>query len=248
MPAMGCGDGSLALKPDTIGLRPANSDLDLNYRHGGHRGKWGDPKSVDEGRSFAPPVSVLKLKERAHVAGFDPGQFDDTSGWPHQLYVREARRMISSYVVTQKDLEGTTDPDDSVGLASYGVDDWPYAMHPLDGKAALQSGDYSMLYLEEKHRGIYKIPYRAITPHERECRNLFVPGCCSASHIAMTSIRMEPVWMTLAEASGVATSLAILSDLAVQRVDYAQLRPKLRHLSIKLDHPTFAPKADAKKT
>ncbi len=105
-----------------------------------------------------------------------------------------------------------------------------------------------MLYLEEKHRGIYKIPYRAITPHERECRNLFVPVCCSASHIAMTSIRMEPVWMTLAEASGVAASLAIQSDLAVQRVDYAQLRPKLRDLSIKLDRPTFAPKADAKKT
>lgn len=105
-----------------------------------------------------------------------------------------------------------------------------------------------MLYLEEKHRGIYKIPYRAITPHERECRNLFVPVCCSASHIAMTSIRMEPVWMTLTEASGVAASLAIQSNLAVQRVDYAQLRPKLRDLSIKLDRPTFAPKPDAKKT
>ena len=76
--------------------------------------------------------------------------------------------MISSYVVTQKDLEGTTDPSDSVGLASYGVDDWPYTMHPLDGQVALQSGDYSMLYFEEKHGGIYKTPYRAITPHERE--------------------------------------------------------------------------------
>ena len=194
------------------------------------------------------PSAPEKLKERARVAGFDPGQFDDTAGWPHQLYVREARRMISSYVVTQKDMEGTTDPGDSVGLASYGVDDWPYAMHPLDGQVALQGGDYSMLYLEEKYHGIYKIPYRAITPHERECRNLFVPVCCSASHIAMTSIRMEPVWMTLAEASGVAASLAIQSDLAVQRVDYAQLRPKLRELSIKLDRPTFAPKTDAKKT
>ena len=184
------------------------------------------------------PSAPEKLRERARVAGFDPGQFDDTAGWPHQLYVREARRMISTYVVTQKDLEGTTDPTDSVGLASYGVDDWPYAMHPLDGQVALQGGDYSMLYLEEKHRGIYKIPYRSITPHERECRNLFVPVCCSASHIAMTSIRMEPVWMTLAEAAGVAASLAITSDRAVQRVDYAALRPKLLALGAKLDRPS----------
>ena len=186
------------------------------------------------------PSAPEKLRERARVAGFDPGQFDDTSGWPHQLYVREARRMISGYVVTQRDMEGKTDPGDSVGLASYGVDDWPYAMHPLNGGVALQGGDYSMLYLEEEHRGIYKIPYRAIVPQERECRNLFVPVCCSASHIAMTSIRMEPVWMTLGEASGVAAALAIKGDLPVQRVDYPQLRSKLRERNVKVDRPEKA--------
>lgn len=190
------------------------------------------------------PSAPDRLKQAALAAGFDPGQFDDTAGWPHQLYIREARRMISSYVVTQKDLEGTTDPGDSVGLASYGVDDWPYAMHPLDGKVALQGGDYSMLYLEEKHRGIYKIPYRAITPHERECRNLFVPVCCSASHIAMTSIRMEPVWMTLAEAAGVAAAMASRADIAVQAVDYVELRRRLLALGVKLERP--APAVDPK--
>jgi hypothetical protein len=184
------------------------------------------------------PSAPEKLKERARIAGFDPGQFDDTAGWPHQLYIREARRMVSSYVVTQKDMEGKTDPSDSVGLASYGVDDWPYAMHPIDGKIALQGGDYSMLYLEETHRGIYKIPYRAITPTARECRNLFVPVCCSASHIAMTSIRMEPVWMTLGEASGVAAAMALRGDLPVQQVDTATLRSKLRDLGVKVERPT----------
>ncbi len=186
------------------------------------------------------PSAPEKLRERARVAGFDPGQFEDTSGWPHQLYVREARRMISGYVVAQRDMEGKTDPGDSVGLASYGVDDWPYAMHPLNGGVALQGGDYSMLYLEEAHRGIYKIPYRAIVPQERECRNLFVPVCCSASHIAMTSIRMEPVWMTLGEASGVAAALALKDDLPVQRVDYAALRSKLRERGVKVDRPAKA--------
>lgn len=184
------------------------------------------------------PSAPEKLKERARIAGFDPGQFDDTGGWPHQLYIREARRMVAGYVVTQQDMEGKTDPSDSVGLASYGVDDWPYAMHPLDGKIALQGGDYSMLYLEEKHRGIYRIPYRAITPLARECRNLFVPVCCSASHIAMTSIRMEPVWMTLGEAAGVAAAMALQSEVPVQQVDPTKLRSKLRDLGVKVDRPT----------
>ncbi len=189
------------------------------------------------------PSAPEKLKQRALVVGFDPGQFDETAGWPHQLYIREARRMISDYVVTQKDLEGTTDPGDSVGLASYGVDDWPYATIPVDGKVALQGGDYSMLYLDEVHRGIYQIPYRSITPTERECRNLFVPVCCSASHIAMTSIRMEPVWMTLGEAAGVAAAMALKADLAVQRVDYAKLRARLIELGVKLDRPAPADRA-----
>ena len=173
------------------------------------------------------PSAPEKLRERARVAGFDPGQFDDTAGWPHQLYIREARRMVSASVVTQHDLEGTTDPGDSVGLASYGVDDWPYAMHPLDGQVALQGGDYSMLYLEEKHRGIYKIPYRAITPHERECRNLFVPVCCSASHVAMTSIRMEPVWVILGQSAGIAAAQSLQEKKSVQGIDIPTLQRTL---------------------
>lgn len=116
--------------------------------------------------------------------------------------------MISGYTVTQLDLAGQTDPGDSAGLASYGVDDWPYATFPLDGKVALQGRDFSMLHLDEVHHGIYRIPYRAIVPRERECRNLLVPVCCSANHIAMTSIRMQPFWMTLGASAGVAAAMA----------------------------------------
>ena len=94
-----------------------------------------------------------------------------------------------------------------------------------------------MLYLDEAHRGIYKIPYCAITPTERECRTLLVPVCCPASHIAMTSIRMEPVWMTLGEAAGVAASLAIKHQLPVQRVDYGRLRSRLTTLGVKVERP-----------
>ncbi len=176
-------------------------------------------------------------RDRATQVGLAAGAFDDTAGWPHQLYVREARRMIADYVVTQHDVAGETSVSDGVGLASYGVDDWPYATSARDGKVALQGGDFSMLYLNESQRGIYPIPYRAIVPREKECRNLLVPVCCSASHIAMTSIRMEPVWMTLGESAGVAATLAIERACAVQRVDYSALRARLLARGVILDQP-----------
>ncbi len=176
-----------------------------------------------------------KFKQLATELGFQRGIFDETGGWPHQLYVREARRMKSEYVLTQKDLEGTTDPEDSIGLASYGVDDWPYATYALDGKVALYGGELSMLYLDEKHNGIYKIPYRSITPKQAECSNLLVPVCVSASHIAMTSIRMEPVWMILGESAGVAAAMALSENTSVQEVSYDSLQKKLTALKQKLE-------------
>ena len=178
-----------------------------------------------------------KFKQLATELGFQRGIFDDTQGWPHQLYVREARRMKSDYVVTQKDLEGSTDPSDSIGLASYGVDDWPYATYVHEGKVALYGGEFSMLYLDDKHEGIYKIPYRAITPKQSECTNLLVPVCVSASHIAMTSIRMEPVWMILGESAGVAAAMAVAEKLPVQQVSYAAMKEKLVVLKQKLERP-----------
>jgi hypothetical protein len=175
-----------------------------------------------------------KFKQLATELGFQRGVFDDTHGWPHQLYVREARRMKSDYVLTQKDLEGSTDPADSIGLASYGVDDWPYATYVHEGKVALYGGEFSMLYLDDQHEGIYKIPYRAITPKPSECTNLLVPVCVSASHIAMTSIRMEPVWMILGESAGVAAAMAATENTPVQQVLYARLKEKLVALKQRL--------------
>jgi hypothetical protein len=153
--------------------------------------------------------------------------------------------MVSDYVVTQKDLEGKGTPADSVGLASYGVDEWPYATVPLGGKVALMGGYFSMLYLETEHRGIYRIPYQAIRPKADQCANLLVPVCVSASHIAMTSIRMEPVWMILGESAGVAAAMAARAGVAVQAVPYADLQARLRALHQKLDVPK--PKDPAKK-
>ena len=147
--------------------------------------------------------------------------FDETGGWPNQFYVRQARRMVSSYVVTQKDLEGKTDPPHTVGLAAYGVDDWPYAVVVQDGKVAVQGGAFSIVYIDNgKYNGSYKIPYEAIVPRKGECDNLIVPVCVSASHIAFTSLRMEPVWMVLGESAGVAAAMAVDAEIPVQDVPY----------------------------
>ena len=183
------------------------------------------------------PVVPADIRERALTTGLAPGYFPDTAGWPHQLYVREARRMRATYVLSQHDLAGTTDPTDSIGLGTYGVDDWPYATTVVDGQVALQGGEFSILRLESPHRGIYAIPYRAITPKVEDAANLLVPVCLSASHIAMTSTRMEPVWMITGESAGIAAALAVTRNCAVQEVPYAELRPALLAAGQKLDRP-----------
>ena len=182
------------------------------------------------------PVAPKSMKQRAMKTTFRKGVFDETGGWPSQFYVRQARRMVSSYVVTQKDLEGKTDPPHTVGLAAYGVDDWPYAVVVEDGKVAVQGGAFSIVYIDGgKYNGSYKIPYEAIVPSKGECDNLIVPVCVSASHIAFTSLRMEPVWMVLGESAGVAAAMAVDADVSVQDVPYQKLRKKLDDLEQTLD-------------
>lgn len=135
--------------------------------------------------------------------------------------------MKSDYVVTQKDLEGKANPEDSIGLGSYGVDDWPYATIAHEGGIALSGGEFSIMRANPEHSGVHKIPYRAITPKRSECENLLVPVCCSASHIAMTSIRMEPVWITLGHSAGIAAAHSLKENAAVQAIDFPRYRRAL---------------------
>ena len=224
-------------------LAPTNFGSNADYPDGDYATRariWKAEQNFMAGMTHflrTDPLVPTKLKDLALKIGFQPGIFDETNGWPHQLYIREARRMKSAYVVTQKDMAGQMNPEDSVGLASYGVDEWPYATHAFNGNVALQGGFYSMLYLEEVHKGIDKIPYRAITPKPSECENLLVPVCVSASHIAMTSIRMEPVWMILGESAGVAAAMAVREKVPVQKVEYTDLREKLLYLNQRLERP-----------
>ena len=167
-------------------------------------------------------------KKLANETGLTPGIFDETGGWPHQLYVREARRMQSAYVITQKDLEGRVGSiTDSIGLASYGIDDWPYATYADQGKISIGGGEFSILKPNPDFDGVYALPYRAIVPKIEECTNLLVPICCSASHIAMTSIRMEPVWIILGQSAGQAAAQSLREKVSVQNINTTDLQKTL---------------------
>jgi hypothetical protein len=148
-------------------------------------------------------------------------EFQDTGGWPHQMYVREARRMVGAAVVTQADCEHKRVAEDSVGMGAYNMDSHNCQRIIKDG-VARNEGD-----VQVGPKGPYPIPYRALTPKRGECDNLLVPVCFSCTHIAYGSARMEPVFMVLGESSAYAALQAIESGKAVQDVEYAKLREKL---------------------
>ncbi len=165
------------------------------------------------------------LRERVSQWGLDPQEFQNTGFWPHQLYIREGRRMVSTYVMTQANCESITTVSDGVGLGSYAMDSHfcQRVVIERDGKKIVKNeGGFG-----HGCPGPYPISYRSIVPKKQECRNLLVPVCLSASHVAYGSIRMEPVFMILGQSAGTAAVLAIDEDVAVQDVDYQNIKQKL---------------------
>lgn len=165
------------------------------------------------------------LQERVNRFGLDPNEFQATGHWPHQLYVREGRRMVSDYVMTQANCESKRTVNDSVGLASYPMDS-----HFCQRVVVEENGVTTV----RNEGGFghpcpapYPVAYRAIVPKEQECQNLLVPVCLSASHVAYGSIRMEPVFMILGQSAGTAAAIAIDEETTVQQVDYEQLEAQL---------------------
>src|SRR5205807_8422229 len=147
-------------------------------------------------------------------------EFQDTGGWPNQLYIREARRMVSDYVMTEHHCRGTVKAGDSVGLGAYNMDSHNAQRIVKNGRAE-NEGDVQV--------GVkpYPISCRSIVPKAAECQNLFVPVCLSASHIAYGSIRMEPVFMILGQSAATAASMAINDNCSVQALAYDKLRKRL---------------------
>jgi hypothetical protein len=172
---------------------------------------------------MANDPSVPENLRRAHRRfGLAGDEFSETGHWPHQLYVREARRMVSDYVLNEHDTQLHRQPDDPVGMGSYQMDSHNCQRFIRNGYV-WNEGDVQL-----QPAGPYAISYRSLVPRKSECENLAVPVCISASHIAFGSVRMEPVFMALAESATLAIALAFPEKRALQDVQYSSLLPLLR--------------------
>lgn len=172
------------------------------------------------------------VRERHSKWGLAKDEFVDNGHWPHQAYIREARRMIGEIVVSERHLRGFEPTEDSVGMGSYNMDSHNTQRYVDADGHVRNEGDVQI-----NPGGPYPISYRALTPKKAECENLIVPVCCSTSHIAYGSVRMEPVFMILGQSAAVASKMAIERDIAVQDVAYAELKSRLEELGQVLDLP-----------
>ena len=168
------------------------------------------------------PRVPAAMRKKFSAWGLAKDEFADNGNWPEQLYIREARRMISDYVMTEHECRGRRTAADSVGLAAYGMDSHNTQRYVDAAGHVRNEGDVQVAVA-----GPYPVSYRAIVPKAAECTNLVVPVCLSASHIAYGSIRMEPVFMVLGQSAGAAAAMAAADGVGVQRVDYRRLRERL---------------------
>jgi hypothetical protein len=196
----------------------------LNLLDGSNRGyPDGDAQARAEIRAHHlryTQAFLYFLSQRGLLDGWGrcADEFTDTDGWPHQLYIREGRRMLGDYVLCEGDLIDARPQPDAVGIGSYNIDireierTWRYLPEYTRTAAVFNEGYLSVAVPR------YPIPYRSLTPRRDDCENLLVPVCLSASHVAFASVRMEPTLMQLGESAGAAAAQAARRGVAVQDV------------------------------
>ena len=168
------------------------------------------------------PRVPADVQEEMHDWGLPKDEFTDNGNWPHQIYVREARRMIGDYVMTENELLKKRPTPESVGMGSYTIDSHNVQRYITPEGYVQNEGDIGV-----GTEGPYEIAYGSLVPKTGQCANLLVPVCVSSSHIAYGSIRMEPVFMILGQSAATAAAMAIDAGIAVQDVPYAKLRERL---------------------
>ena len=168
------------------------------------------------------PRIPQKVRDAVSKWGTCKDEYEREDGWQQQIYVREARRMIGEYIMTQKNCEGIEVIDDPVGLGAYGMDSHQVQRY-VDANGYVQNEGN----VEASVPGPYPISYRSILPKSEECTNLLVPVCVSATHIAFGSIRMEPVFMVLGQSAATAAVLAVEGNCGVQHIVYQELQKRL---------------------
>jgi hypothetical protein len=169
--------------------------------------------------SRVPAALSAEMKEW----GLCRDEFVDANHWPYQLYVREARRMVGEYVMSQKDIQTELTKPDAIGMGSYNSDSHNVQRRPTaDGSAVENEGDMQVRVTP------YEIPYRVMLPKRSEATNLLVPVCFSATHVAYSTLRMEPQYMIVGHAAGVAAKIALDRGQPVQDVDAGTLAATLK--------------------
>lgn len=178
--------------------------------------------ATDPSLSSTIRTNIQALLNKVDQLGLPLGEYPETGGWSHELYVREARRMISDFVVTQTHFDRVIVVEDSVGLANYTADSH-HVRRILGTAGNVQvEGDTG-----GSSSSTWRIPYRALIPKKSQCENLLVAWSISASHVAFCSTRMEPCLMVLSQSAATAAALCIDRNEAVQDLPYAQLKLQL---------------------
>lgn len=214
-------NNNFAFSTDYIGANYTYPDADYATRE--HI--WKDHIAYQQGLMWTlanHPRVPEKVRQHFTTWGLSKDEFPDTDNWPHQLYVREACRMVGAYVMTEHNCRGTRTVDDPVGLAAYTMDSHHVRRYVTKDGFVRNEGDVQIGGFPP-----YPVAFRSIVPKAAECSNLLVPVCLSASHIAYGSIRMEPVFMVLGQSAATAAALAIDAKTDVQAVAYPKLRERL---------------------
>ena len=154
--------------------------------------------------------------------GLSKDEFLDNGNWPHQIYVREARRMIGTFVMTENEILGKKEIKQPIGMGSYTMDSHNVQRYITQEGFVQNEGDIGV-----HPKDPYKIALGAILPKKEECTNLLVPVAVSSSHIAFGSIRMEPVFMILGQSAGVIAVLAIENNKSIHDLSYKIIKARL---------------------
>lgn len=167
------------------------------------------------------------IRQEMSALGLCRDEFADYDHWSPQLYVREGRRMIGAYVLSQKDIMDEPQKDDAIVVSSFPVDS-----HDCQrvGTAEFVTDEGTIMPQRmpgRRHGYPYHVPYRAITPKAAECVNLLVPVALSCTHVGISSIRVEPTWMILGQSAGIAAALSAKQNVTVQKLSYPVLRERL---------------------
>lgn len=161
--------------------------------------------------------------------GYAKDEFANTNHFPPVLYVREGRRMLGAYFLTQTDILTNVNKDDAIGISSFPIDSHDCQRIATDDGGFINEGTIFPAHVKGRYIGQpHQIPYRAITPKPAECTNLLVPVCVSSTHVAFSSIRVEPTWIVLGQSAGIAAAMAVEQAANVQDITYPGLAQRLK--------------------